>query len=79
MKYLKKFTQFNEDAFATGVVGGMGDVVSAQPGAIAGMTGTTGSGDVSSYLLSKKRKKGNASQVSDARNLAPVKTNKIKD
>jgi hypothetical protein len=69
----------NEDeggsACATqGSVGGMGDVVSAQPGAIPGTTGTTGSGDIGfpfpfvggrtwsgsspSMMGGKKRKKG---------------------
>lgn len=80
MKHLKSYKLFLEDAVATASsCAGMGAVVSAQPGTLPGTTGTTGSGDVSFYLTSgkKRRKKGNPSQVSDMRDLAPVKTNKI--
>jgi hypothetical protein len=78
MKHLKKYKAFLEDgtAAATATTAGMGAVVSAQPGALPGTTGTTGSGDVSFYMLDKKGKKikkGNPSEVSDMRYLAPAK------
>ncbi len=73
MKYLKKYQIFCEEcdgggtATANASTAGMGAVVSAQPGAFPGMTGTTGSGDVGSNTSStmgvyqktpvKKRKK----------------------
>jgi len=78
MKHLKRYKAFLEDgtATATATTAGMGSVVSAQPGALPGTTGTTGSGDVSFYMLDKKGKKikkGTPSEVSDARYLAPAK------
>ena len=79
MKYLKRYDKFFEDGEGGGVAtanasntAGMGAVVSAQPGAFAGTTGTTGSGDVGfvlGYNPKKKRKKGGPSQVSDLRDL----------
>jgi hypothetical protein len=51
-------------------------VSNAQPGDLPGQTGTTGSGDVSFYMLDKKGKrikKGTPSEVSDARYLEPAK------
>ena len=77
MKHLKKYKAFLEDgtATATATTAGMGAVSNAQPGALAGTTGTSGSGDVSFYMLDKKGKKikkGTPSEVSDARYLAPV-------
>lgn len=80
MKHLKTYKQFeNADGSATA---GSGDVVNSQPGALPGTFGTDGSGDMSFYLNDGKKrkkriKKGNPSQVSDLRFLAPVKTNKI--
>ena len=66
MKYLKRYNKFFEDGEGGGVAtvnasntAGMGAVVSAQPGAFAGTTGTTGSGDVGfvlGYNPKKKRK-----------------------
>ena len=80
MKYIKRFTQFNEGAFVTAAVGGMGDVIASQPGAVPGTTGTTGSGDIPVVLKTRpRRKKGNPSQVCDARDLAPVKINRVKN
>ena len=78
MKYLKKYKTFNEDGTATvgATTAGMGAVSNAQPGAIAGTTGTEGSGDVSFYMIDKKGKKikkGTPSEVSDARYLEPAK------
>jgi hypothetical protein len=77
MKHLKRYKAFLEDgtATATATTAGMGAVSSAQPGDVPGTTGTTGSGDVSFYMLDKKGKKikkGTPSEVSDARYLAPA-------
>ena len=75
MVKIKRFKQFNEDAMSTGSVAGMGNVVSAQPGVVAGTQGSTGSGDIGFGLITKdkKRKKGNPSDVSDMRFLSPAK------
>ena len=91
MKYLKKYQKFFEDgeagatvsggtSYATAGIAGMGAVVNAQPGHFAGTTGTSGSGDVSFGLGTKKekRKKGKPSQVSDLRDLKEEDTNEIK-
>ena len=60
MKYLKKYKTFNEDGTATvgATTAGMGAVSNAQPGALAGTTGTEGSGDVGFTFKKEKRKKG---------------------
>lgn len=96
MRYIKRYDRFFEDggAAAGGSAGGgvacanasttagMGAVSSSQPGAVAGTTGTTGSGDIGfvlGYDPKKKRKKGNPSQVSDLRDLKDAKTNKVKE
>jgi len=78
MKHLKKYKSFLEDgtAAATATTSGMGSVSNSQPGALAGTTGTSGSGDISFYMLDKKGKKikkGTPSEVSDARYLEPAK------
>jgi len=79
MKHLKKYKAFLEDGTAAAnasTTAGMGAVSNAQPGALPGTTGTTGSGDVSFYMLDnkgKKIKKGTPSEVSDARFLEPAK------
>lgn len=75
---IKTFKQFNEDANANASTPGMGAVTSATPGSSPGTTGTTGSGDVSNTLGKQKKKMGNASEVSNAQNLKPAKTNKVK-
>jgi hypothetical protein len=77
MKHLKGYKVFLEDgtATATTTTAGMGAVSNAQPGDLPGQTGTSGSGDISFYMLDKKGKKiksGNPSEVSDARYLAPA-------
>jgi hypothetical protein len=80
MKYLKKYNKFFEDGDGGGSTGsgdatanastsGMGAVVSAQPGALPGDTGTSGSGDIGFTFKKKKRKKGDPSEVSDMRDL----------
>jgi hypothetical protein len=92
MKYLKRYDKFFEDGEGGGAVAGggvatanasntagMGAVVSSQPGAFAGTTGTTGSGDIGFVLGAtpkRRRKKGNPSQVSDLRDLKEVDTEK---
>jgi hypothetical protein len=77
MKYIKSFKLFleNGDAVATAAVSGMGAVSNAQPGALPGTAGTEGSGDVSFYLSSKKKriKKGKPDEISDLRFLEPAK------
>ena len=78
MKHLKSYKNFNEDVTVGASTAGMGAVVNSQPGALPGTTGTDGSGDLSFYLKrGKRRKKGGPTEVSDMRDLAPVKTNKI--
>ena len=81
MRYLKKYKTFNEDVTATvgATTAGMGAVSNAQPGAIPGQTGTTGSGDVTFTFKKEKRKKGGPSQVTDLRDLKDVKTDKVED
>ncbi len=88
MKYLKKYQKFFEDgegggnATVTASTAGMGSVVSAQPGALPGTTGTSGSGDIGFGLgiqtkepinsfndKKRKKKKGKPSEVSDLRDL----------
>lgn len=79
MKYLKKYNKFFEDsdgvsagssdATANSSTSGMDAVVSAQPGALPGDTGTSGSGDIGFTFKKKKRKKGDPSEVSDMRDL----------
>ena len=79
MKHLKKYKSFLEDGTAAAnasTTAGMGAVSNAQPGDLPGQTGTSGSGDVSFYMLDKKGKKikkGSPSEVSDARYLEPAK------
>lgn len=81
MKYLKKFLIFEDGDGAVNAssCAGMGDVVSAQPGEIAGTTGTTGSGDIGFTFKKERRRKGKPSQVTDLRDLKDEKTNKIKE
>jgi len=92
MKYLKKYQKFFEDGEGGGTAtvnasntAGMGAVVSAQPGALPGVPGTSGSGDIGFGLggvqtktpinsfngkkKGKRGKKGNPSEVSDLRDL----------
>ena len=90
MRYIKKYSKFFEDggdgggtaAANASTTAGMGAVVASQPGAFAGTTGTTGSGDIGfvlGYDPKKKRKKGSPSQVSDLRDLKEVETEKVKE
>lgn len=82
MKFIKSYKLFLEDgtACANASTAGMGAVSSAQPGALPGTTGTTGSGDIGFTFKKEKRKKGNPSQVSDMRDLAPAKNvTKVED
>jgi hypothetical protein len=98
MKYLKKYDMFLEDGEGGGVASvnasttaGMGAVVAAQPGALPGVPGTSGSGDigfglgvvqtkapVSTFNGKKKgKKKGNTKEVSDLRDLKDEDTNEV--
>jgi len=73
---MKNFKEF-EDACATlGNTGGMGSVISAQPGSSPGEQGTTGSGDIGQTLgtytkpvldlkKDKKKKKKNVKSFED--------------
>lgn len=86
MKYLKKYIKFFEDGesgsgdvSATANTSGMGAVVSAQPSALPGKTGTTGSGDVGFTFKKEKRKKGDPSEVSDLRDLEDADVVNIKE
>lgn len=90
MKYLKKYQKFFEDGEGGGTAtvnasttAGMGPVVAAQPGALPGVPGTSGSGDIGfglgngvqtktpikSFNGKKKKKKGDPKEVSDLRDL----------
>lgn len=75
MKYLKPYKKFNEDGNATvsASTSGMGAVVSSQPGALPGTTGTEGSGDIGFTFKKERRKKGGPSKVTDMRDLEPAK------
>ena len=81
MKYLKKYKTFNEDGTANvgATTAGVGAVSNAQPGALPGQTGTTGSGDITFTFKKEKRKKGGPSQVTDLRDLKDVKIDKVED
>ena len=78
MKHLKKYSDFYEDGCSTGCGSGSGDVSNPVVGALPGVPGKPGSGDVSRYLTSgsKKREKGGPSEVSDLRDLEDAETNK---
>jgi hypothetical protein len=82
MRYLKNYKKFNEDGNATvgASTSGMGAVVSSQPGALPGTTGTEGSGDVGFTFKKERRKKGGPSKVTDMRDLEPAKgVTKVED
>ena len=82
MRYLKNYKKFNEDGNATvsASTSGMGAVSSAQPGALAGTTGTEGSGDIGFTFKKERRKKGDPSKVTDMRDLEPAKgVTKVED
>jgi hypothetical protein len=79
MKYIKGYKKFLESesggtsdsgtAYADAGIGGMGSVVSPQPGDLPGKTGTTGSGDIGMVLRKRRGKKGKPHEVSDLRDL----------
>jgi len=76
MKYIKKYQKFFEDGVASAnasTTAGAGSVSNAVVGSTPGVPGGSGSGDTSTYLVSKDQpKKGNPSEVSDARFLDDV-------
>ncbi len=74
---IKRYNKFLEDSNSTASTSGMGDVSSSQVGSSLSNS-VSGSGDISfTRKVRVRRKKGNASQVSDLRDLKPEKTNKI--
>jgi len=83
MRYLKKYKSFFEDgtaAVSASSTAGMGAVSSAQPGGLPGTTGTEGSGDPGFTFKKEVRKKGDPTEVTDMRDLAPAKgITKIKE
>lgn len=85
MRKIKSWTNFNEDATATGSsTAGAGAVSSATVGGLPGVAATSGSGDLGFPLYDKgkktRTKKGNPSQVSDMRFLASAKgVTKVKE
>ena len=93
MKYLKKYNKFFEDGVASvnaSTTGGMNAVSNAVVGSLPGVPAGSGSGDATFTLggvatkqpivgFSNTNKKGGPSEVSDARYLEPVETNKVED
>jgi hypothetical protein len=82
MRYIKSYKKFQENAVATASsTAGPGPVVSATVGSLPGVGAMDGSGDLSFYLRTKRKsKKGNPSQVTDMRDLAPAKgVTKVED
>jgi len=74
MRYLKSYKKFQENAVSTASsTAGMDAVSAAQPGSVAGTTGTTGSGDIGFTFKKEERKKGDPTEVSDMRDLEPAK------
>jgi hypothetical protein len=72
---IKRFRDFLENATTSASSSaGMGAVANATVGGAPGTATLSGSGDVSFYMLDKrKRKRGNPSQVCDMRDLGPSK------
>lgn len=82
MRRLKSWRMFLEDgvaAVSASTTGGMNAVTNAVVGALPGVGGAPGSGDVSSYLTDDEEKKGNPSEVSDLRFLDGADTNEVDD
>jgi len=74
MRFLKSYRLFKEDSTCNAsTTSGMDSVEAAQPGALAGTTGTKGSGDIGFTFKKEKRKKGDPTKVTDMRDLAPAK------
>lgn len=69
-----------ENSTASASTGGSGAVASATVSSTSVEAGAAGSGDIANTLkLKPKSKRGNPSQVSDLRYLAPVKIKRVKD
>lgn len=77
--HLKKYNKFVEDATANASISGSGDVTNAIVGDVAGTGEINGSGDIVFTTKKVRRKKGDATQVSDLRDLEKAKTTKIVD
>jgi hypothetical protein len=98
MKYLKRYQKFFEDGEGGGTAtvnasntSGMGAVVSAQPSALPGVPGTSGSGDIGFGLgttqakipvntfngKKKSKKKRDPKEVSDLRDLNELDIRKV--
>lgn len=67
------------NAYVNATTAGMGDITNAVVGDLPGVSGASGSGDVTVVSKRVKRKKGNPTQVTDLRDLDDVKTNKIEE
>ncbi len=82
MKYIKKYKLFLEDgdSCATAAISGSGDVSNPTVGVIPGVGELDGSGDKTFTFKKGKRKKGDPSEVTDMRDLAPAKgVTKVED
>ena len=76
MRFLKSFKKFDENAQVTG----SGDVVAPTIGNLPGVGELNGTGDIGFTFKKKKGVKGNPSEVTDMRDLAPAKgVTKVED
>lgn len=73
MRKIKSYKHFFEDATSTASsTAGSGDISNPTVSSIPGIPASSGTGDISFYLRSKRRKKGKPNQVTDLRDLAPA-------
>lgn len=79
-EYQERYLQTLENSTATATTGGMGAVSVASVSSTSVAASQSGSGDRTFTLKSNgKRKRGNPSQVSDLRDLAPAKITRVSD
>jgi hypothetical protein len=79
-EYRERYGQTLENSTATATTGGMGAVSVASVSSTSVAASQSGSGDpVSTLKVNTKRKKGNPSQVSDLRDLAPAKITRVSE
>jgi len=79
-EYRERYRQTLENSTATATTSGMGAVSPASVSSTSVAVSQPGSGDPTFTLKSStKRKKGNPSQVSDLRDLAPVKITRVSE